>query len=195
MGGVVLQVLCEMIQNFWIRLADLEDIPKLTTLISESARALQSDYYSSEQIEGALGIVFGVDSQLIQDKTYFVAENNRQIVGCGGWSKRKTLYGGDSGKNNQEDSFLNPDSDSAKIRAFFVHPAWARRGIGSQIMQASELAAERAKFKDAEIIATLAGEPLYSKFGYQVIERFEISLQNSQFLPVVRMFKSFARNP
>ncbi|RUS98853.1 N-acetyltransferase [Trichormus variabilis SAG 1403-4b] len=194
MGGVVLRGVSGMIQDFWIRLADLEDIPKLTTLISESARALQSDYYSSEQIEGALGIVFGVDSQLIQDKTYFVAENNRQIVGCGGWSKRKTLYGGDSGKNNQEDSLLNPDTDSAKIRAFFVHPAWARRGIGSQIMQASELAAERAKFKDAEIIATLAGEPLYTKFGYQVIERFEISLQNSQFLPVVRMFKSFARN-
>jgi len=193
-GGVVLRGVSGMIQDFWIRLADLEDIPKLTTLISESARALQSDYYSSEQIEGALGIVFGVDSQLIQDKTYFVAENNRQIVGCGGWSKRKTLYGGDSGKNNQEDSLLNPDTDSAKIRAFFVHPAWARRGIGSQIMQASELAAERAKFKDAEIIATLAGEPLYTKFGYQVIERFEISLQNSQFLPVVRMFKSFARN-
>ncbi|MGM3308717.1 GNAT family N-acetyltransferase [Anabaena sp. WFMT] len=181
--------------DFCIRLAHLEDIPTLTTLISESARVLQSGYYSSEQIEGALGIVFGVDSQLIQDKTYFVAENNHQIVGCGGWSQRKTLYGGDSGKNNQEDSLLNPDTDSAKIRAFFVHPKWARRGIGTQIMQASEKAAELAKFKDAEIIATLAGEPLYTKFGYQVIERFEISLQNSQFLPVVRMFKSFMSSP
>ncbi len=151
--------------NFCIRLACLEDIPKLTTLIPDSARALQAGYYTSEQIEGALGIVFGVDSQLILDQTYFVAENNHQIVGCGGWSKRKTLYGGDSGKNNQQDSLLNPDSDSAKIRAFFVHPAWARRGIGSQIMQACELAAECAGFKDVEIIATLAGEPLYTKFG------------------------------
>ena len=156
---------------------------------------MPAGYYSSEQIEGALGIVFGVDSQLIQDQTYFVAQNNHQIVGCGGWSKRKTLYGGDSGKNNHEDSLLNPDSDSAKIRAFFVHPAWARRGIGSQIMQACELAAGRAGFKDVEIIATLAGEPLYTKFGYQAIELFEIPLPNSQFLPVVRMFKSFARSP
>ena len=156
---------------------------------------MPAGYYSSEQIEGALGTVFGVDTQLILDQTYFVAENNHQIVGWGGWSKRKTLYGGDSGKNNPQDSLLNPDSDSAKIRAFFVHPAWARRGIGSQIMRVGELAAERAGFKEVEMIATLAGEPFYTKFDYQVIERFEISLPNSQFLPVVRMFKSFERSP
>ena len=181
--------------DFCIRLASLEDLPKLTTLIPDSARALQAGYYTSEQIEGALGTVFGVDSQLIQDQTYFVAENNHQIVGCGGWSKRKTLYGGDSGKNNPEDSLLNPDSDSAKIRAFFVHPAWARRGIGSQIMRVCEQAAERAGFKEVEMIATLAGEPFYTKFDYRAIERFEISLPNSQFLPVVRMFKSFEPSP
>ncbi len=182
--------------DFCIRLASLEDIPKLTTLIPDSARALQAGYYTSEQIEGALGTVFGVDSQLIQDQTYFVAQNNHQtIVGCGGWSKRKTLYGGDSGKNNPEDSLLNPDSDSAKIRAFFVDPAWARRGIGSEIMRVCELAAERAGFKQVEMIVTLAGEPFYTKFDYQVIERFEISLPNSQFLAVVRMFKSLGCSP
>jgi GNAT superfamily N-acetyltransferase len=179
--------------DFCIRLASLEDIPKLTTLIPDSARVLQADYYTSEQIEGALGTVFGVDSQLIQDRTYFVAEHNNQIVGCGGWSQRKTLYGGDSGKNNQEDSLLNPDSDSAKIRAFFVAPARARQGIGSQIVQSCELAAERAGFKDVETIATLAGEPFYTKFGYRAIEQFEIPLPNNQFLPVVRMFKTFPR--
>jgi GNAT superfamily N-acetyltransferase len=178
--------------DFCIRLASLEDIPKLTTLIPDSARVLQADYYTSEQIEGALGTVFGVDSQLIQDRTYFVAEHNNQIFGCGGWSQRKTLYGGDSGKNNQEDSLLNPDTDSAKIRAFFVDPARARQGIGSQIMQSCELAAERAGFKDVETIATLAGEPFYTKFGYRAIERFEIPLPNNQFLPAVRMFKSLA---
>ena len=135
--------------DFCIRLASLEDIPKLTTLIPDSARALQASYYTSEQIEGALGTVFGVDTQLILNQTYFVAQNNNQtIVGCGGWSKRKTLYGGDSGKNNPEDSLLNPDSDSAKIRAFFVHPAWGRRRIGSQIVRVCELAAERAGFKE-----------------------------------------------
>ena len=181
--------------DFCIRLASLEDIPKLTTLIPDSARALQAGYYSSEQIEGALGTVFGVDTQLILDQTYFVAENNHQIVGCGGWSKRKTLYGADSGKNNPENSLLNPDSDSAKIRAFFVHPAWTRRRIGSQIMRVCELAAERAGFKEFEMIATLAGEPFYTKFDYQVIERFEIFLPNNQFLPVVRMFKSFGCSP
>jgi hypothetical protein len=110
--------------DFCIRLASLEDIPKLTTLIPDSARALQAGYYSSEQIEGALGTVFGVDTQLIQDQTYFVAENNHQIVGCGGWSKRKTLYGGDSVKNNPEDSLLNPDSDSAR----FVHTLFIQHG-------------------------------------------------------------------
>ncbi|MEG5159939.1 GNAT family N-acetyltransferase [Microcoleus sp. AT3-A2] len=157
---------------------------------------MPAGYYTSEQIEGALGTVFGVDSQLIQDQTYFVAQNNHQtIVSCGGWSKRKTLYGGDSGKNNPGNSLLNPDSDSAKIRAFFVHPTWARRGIGSQIMRVCELAADRAGFKEVEMIATLAGEPFYTKFDYQVIERFEISLPNSQFLPAVRMFKSFGRSP
>ena len=127
---------------------------------------MPAGYYTSEQIEGALGKVFGVDTQLIQDQTYFVAQNNHQIVGCGGWSKRKTLYGGDSGKNNPEEGLLNPDSDSAKIRGFFVHPAWARRGIGSQIMRVGELAAERAGFKEVEMIATLAGEPFYTKFDY-----------------------------
>ncbi|MEG4218262.1 GNAT family N-acetyltransferase [Microcoleus sp. Pol14C6] len=181
--------------DFCIRLASLEDIPKLTTLIPDSARALQAGYYSSEQIEGDLDLVFGVDTQLILDQTYFVAENNHQIVGCGGWSKRKTLYGGDSGKNNREDSLLNPDSDSAKIRALFVDPARARQGIGSLIIQVCEQAAERAGFKEVETIATLAGEPFYTKFDYQAIERFEIPLPNSQLLPVVRMFKSLARSP
>ncbi len=177
-----------------IRLARLEDIAALASLIPESARALQANYYTPEQIEGALGNVFGVDSQLIQDGTYFVAENTHQIIGCGGWSKRKTLYGGDQGKKAEEDELFNPSFDSAKIRAFFIHPAWARRGIGSQIMKQCEAAALEAGFKTIEIIATLAGEPLYSRFGYHVNQQFEISLPNKSFLPVVRMVKNFAEN-
>lgn len=175
-----------------IRLARQEDITALAILISESARILQIAYYTSEQIEGALGTVFGVDSQLIQDGTYFIAANTYEIIGCGGWSKRKTLYGGDRDKDKQEDRLLDPSSDSAKIRAFFVHPKWARRGIGSQIMEQCEAAALEAGFKTIEIIATLAGEPLYSRFGYHVNEHFEILLPNKSFLPVVRMVKSFA---
>jgi GNAT superfamily N-acetyltransferase len=175
-----------------IRLARQEDIAALASLILESARTLQSTYHTSEQIEGALGTVFGVDSQLIEDGTYFIAENMHQIIGCGGWSKRKTLYGGDQGKKAAEDQLLDPNFDSAKIRAFFVHPEWARRGIGSQIMEQCEAAALEAGFKTIEIIATLAGEPLYCRFGYNVSQEFEISLPNKSVLPVVRMVKSFA---
>ncbi len=175
-----------------IRLARQEDIAALANLILESARTLQATYYTSEQIEAALGTVFGVDSQLIQDGTYFIAENTHQIIGCGGWSKRKTLYGADRAKKAEEDRLLDPSFDSAKIRAFFVHPEWARRGIGSQIMEQCEAALE-AGFKTIEIIATLAGEPLYRRFGYNVSQQFDISLPNESVLPVVRMVKSFAQ--
>ncbi len=175
--------------NITIRLACLEDIPTLTTLIPESVRVLQAAYYTPIQIEGALGTIFGVDSQLIHDGTYFVVECVGKIVGCGGWSRRKTLYGGDSGKDTKEDILLNPDIEPAKIRAFFVHPAWVRRGIGSQIMKQCEVAAVNAGFKAIEIVATLAGEPLYEAFGYKVSEKFDIPLQNGEILPVVRMFK------
>jgi GNAT superfamily N-acetyltransferase len=174
-----------------IRLARPTDIPALANLIPESVRTLQSPYYTPEQIEGALGTVFGIDSQLIEDGTYFVAENMHQIIGCGGWSKRQTLYGGDLGKNAAEDRLLDPSVDAAKIRAFFVHPEWARRGIGSQIMAQCEAAVLDAGFKTIEIIATLAGEPLYRKFGYNVIQQFEISLPNKSVLPVVRMVKLY----
>jgi hypothetical protein len=112
-----------------IRLAHLKDIPALENLIPESARTLQANYYTPAQIEEALGTVFGVETQLIQDQTYFIAENAGQIVGCGGWSKRKTLYGGDQSKTGECDQLLDPNFDPAKIRAFFIHPAWARKGI------------------------------------------------------------------
>lgn len=177
-----------------IRLACLENIPVLENLISESARTLQASYYSPEQIEGALETVFGVDSQLIRDETYFIAEYANQIIGCGGWSKRKTLYGGDQGKDIEEDQLLDPIVDPARIRAFFVHPAWARRGIGSQIMKQCEVAALTSGFQTIEIIATLAGEPLYSRFGYRTTKQFEILLPNYKTLPVIRMFKSFAES-
>ena len=175
-----------------IRLAYLEDIPALMSLIPKSARTLQASYYTQEQIEGALETVFGVDSQLIQDGTYFIAESESQVVGCGGWSKRQTLYGGDRGKNAETDQLLDPDTNAAKIRAFFVHPAWARKGVGSQMMKECERAALSAGFKTIEIIATLAGEPLYGRFGYQTVQRFELSLPNQSTLPVVRMFKDFS---
>ncbi|MEH2062550.1 MAG: GNAT family N-acetyltransferase [Nostoc sp.] len=171
-----------------IRKASCEDIPALEALILNSVKNLQAAYYSREQMDGALGTVFGVDSQLIKDGTYFIAEVESNIVGCGGWSQRKTLFGGDKAQNKQDD-LLDPLHEPARIRAFFVHPAWARRGIGSKIMAACEAAAIGAGFSRLELVATLAGEPLYQAHGFDNIEHFEISLSNGACLPVIRMSK------
>lgn len=177
--------------SFVYRLAETNDIPALKKLIPISARALQAAHYSSDQIEAALGSVFGVDSQLIRDGTYYVAEAGDKIVGCGGWSRRKTLFGGDAGKVGA-DPLLDPKTDPARIRAFFVDPAYARQGIGRRIMELSEAAAIAAGFRRIDIVATLAGEPLYLKFGYREVERYSIPLQHAESLPAVRLSKSVA---
>jgi GNAT superfamily N-acetyltransferase len=168
------------------RLATLADVPALEALIPLSARQLQSHVYSDAQLAGAIGTVFGVDSQIIRDGTYLVAVEGERIIGCGGWSKRKTPYGGDRGKPT-EDPLRDPATEPAMIRAFFIHPDFARRGIGREIMRRSEQAALAAGFRAIEIVATLAGEPLYAACGYPVVERFEIPLANGLRLPVVRM--------
>jgi GNAT superfamily N-acetyltransferase len=167
------------------------DIPELEALIPLSVRALQAAHYSPAQMEAALGPVFGVDRQLIRDGTYFVVENGSQIVGCGGWSKRRSLYGGDRDRV-EPDPELDPTRDAARVRAFFVHPAWARRGIGCSIMSACERAIIAAGFRTVDIVATLAGEPLYASFGYAVIERYEIAMAGGLGLPVVRMTRKIA---
>ncbi len=171
------------------RLAREEDIPALEALIPISVRALQAPYYSSAQIEAALGPVFGVDRQLIRDSTYFVVEHDAEIVGCGGWSKRKSMYGGDNGRAG-EDAQLDRHRDPARVRAFFVHPVWARRGIGRSIMVACERAVIEAGFRSVDIVATLAGEPLYASFGYAVVERYEIAMTGGLRLPVIRMTRN-----
>ena len=168
------------------RIASLSDVPAIAELIPASARGLRGGYYRSEQTEGAIGSVFGVDTQLIRDGTYFVALAESRVVGCGGWSKRKTLYGGDNAKQG-DDPLRDPSCEPAMIRAFFVHPDFARRGIGREIMRQSEAAARAAGFQAIEIIATLPGEPLYAACGYAVVERFDIPLANGASLPVVRM--------
>jgi GNAT superfamily N-acetyltransferase len=132
--------------NLTLRQAVDADIPVLRVLIDASVRGLQAKDYTPAQIEGALQTVYGVDSQLIADGTYFVVEAETVIVGCGGWSKRKTLFGGDRW-TGREDSLLDPQQDAAKIRAFFVHPNWVRRGIGSMILEACEKAAVAAGFR------------------------------------------------
>jgi GNAT superfamily N-acetyltransferase len=174
--------------NLMIRKAVLEDIPVLEALIPESVRVLGAGYYTPEQIEGSLGMVFGVDSQLIRDGTYFVAEVEGKIVGCGGWSRRRTLFGSDQAPE-KDDAWLNPSRDAARIRAFFVHPAWARLGIASRIMQTCEAAAGEERFSRLELVATLPGEPLYRAHGFSAAEYFQVPLSNGGSLPVVRMSK------
>jgi len=171
-----------------IRLAEERDIPALEELIPLSVRMLQAPYYSPAQMEAALGPVFGVDRQLIRDRTYFVADADGLICGCGGWSRRKAMYGGDRDRAG-EDALLDQKTDPARIRAFFVHPDWARRGIGRGILEASEEAIRDAGFTVAEMAATLAGEPLYERFGYEVVERYDVQMQGGLALGVVRMRK------
>jgi len=177
-----------------IRKATPEDVAVLRGLIEESVRKLQAEDYSPAQREGALESVFGVDSQLIADGTYLVAEGRESgesewsIAGCGGWSKRKTLYGGDAW-TGREDTLLDPRRDAAKIRAFFVHPAWARRGVGSMILAACEEAARAAGFRRYEMGATLTGVKLFGARGYVAVETIEVALKNGEKLPVIRMEK------
>src|ERR1700689_4221086 len=179
--------------NIRIRKASPEDVPRLREIIDASVRGLQANDYSPAQIEGALRSVYGVDSQLIADGTYLVVEEPTEtgpvIVACGGWSKRKTLYGGDQ-YTGREDSLLDPSRDAAKIRAFFVHPAWARRGIGGMILEACEAAAGAAGFRRVEMGATLTGVPFYRTKGYVDLEGMEAALGDGLALPIVRMGKS-----
>jgi GNAT superfamily N-acetyltransferase len=176
--------------NLTLRQAAAADIPALRVLIDASVRGLQVTDYTPAQIEGALQTVYGVDSQLIADGTYFVVEarSEPEIVGCGGWSKRNTLFGGDRW-TGREDSPLDPRRDAAKIRAFFVHPNWARRGIGSMILEACEKASAAAGFNRFEMGATLTGVALYRASGYVALENLDVPLKNGESLAVVRMEK------
>lgn len=172
-----------------IRLAKMEDVPHLRQLIPVSVRALSAGYYTAQQVESAIRHIFGVDSQLIADGTYFAAAADDQIVGCGGWSKRKTLFGGDQAKTGVDD-LLDPGQDPARIRAFFVHPQWARQGIGKRIIQMCEAGAQRDGFRTMELAATLPGEPLYAVLGYVVTKRFDVAMPDGVTLPVAHMTKS-----
>jgi GNAT superfamily N-acetyltransferase len=179
-------------REFQMRLAAEADIPALRELIELSVRVLQKDDYTPEQIEGALGHALGLDTQLVRDGTYFVAEpvgENAVIAGCGGWSHRKTLFGSDHGPG-REAELLDPAVDAAKIRAIFVHPQWARRGLGSMILRHCEEAAQAAGFRRLEMGSTLTGVALYTLRGYREFGRVDVPLPNGAALPVVRMAKS-----
>lgn len=176
-----------------LRLACEDDIPQLETLIERSVRELQAASYSSAQMDGALGSVFGVDRQLIRDQTYFVVEQSHALIACGGWSKRESLFGSDAARA-LADALLDPLRDAARIRAFFVHPGHARRGLGRAILFACEDAIRQARFRSIELVATLPGVPFYRAFDYETGERYEVPLANGLSLPVVRMTKNLSND-
>lgn len=162
--------------NFLLRKASAADIPRLTELIEKSARAINAAYYTSAEIEAALGIAWTVDQQLIDDQTYWIVEHAEgQLVGCGGWSRRRLLFGKTNGHSPLADELV-PGRDAARIRAFFVHPDFTRQGIGRSLLQKCEAEAKAAGFASLELVATLSGEKLYASAGYQAMEVIEIQL-------------------
>ena len=172
-----------------IRPAALSDVPAIEALIATSVHGLQAADYSMEQRAGALGTVFGVDRRMIADGTYFVVQEEGRLAACGGWSRRRTPFGGDRSPR-KDDGFLDAACDAARIRAFFVHPDCARRGLGTLLLQTCEAAARAAGFRRAELTSTLTGVALYQARGFEAAERFELPLSNGAALPVVRMTKT-----
>jgi GNAT superfamily N-acetyltransferase len=175
---------------YQFRLAELADAPSLRDLIARSIRSLGAADYSSEQIEAALRGAFGLDTALVADGTYYVAQvGHREIVGCGGWSRRRTLFGGDTHAERSE-AMLDPRHDSAKIRAFFVDPAHARRGLGRGFLERSEAAAAAAGFRRLELMATLPGVRLYAACGYTPSAPIQYRLPGGVDIEFVPMHKT-----
>jgi len=176
--------------TFKFRQATLNDIKELKKLIEISAKRINSSFYSESEINAALGNAWTVDKQLIIDKTYWIAENIRkEIIGCGGWSKRRLLFG-KSDSPNQNILELDPNIEPARIRAFFVHPDYKRIGIGKKLLKICENEAMKKGFNSLELVATLSGEKLYSANGFKKIKEYEIELENGITNKVVSMKKT-----
>ena len=175
-----------------LRSARLDEIDRLNGLISASARELSRGYYTSQQVDALIAQVFGVDTQLLRDQTYYVIERDGELLACGGWSHRRTLFGGDQAKAGT-DSDLDPRTEAARIRAFFVHPSAARRGLGRRLLAHCEQQAFEAGFQRAELMATLPGEPLYRAAGYQAVDRVSYPLAGSEAVEFVRMVRVLSR--
>jgi GNAT superfamily N-acetyltransferase len=169
-------------------LATEEDLPALRALMTRAIEELQQSFLSPEQVTASHQIM-GLDTQLVKDRTYFMILDEGALVGCGGWSFRATLFGGDDSIVAREPLPLDPARDAAKIRAMYVDPAHARRGIGKRIMALCEEAARTAGFRRAELMATLAGRPLYEACGYTEIESVEAASREGVTVPIIRMGK------
>lgn len=170
------------------RIAGLDDLPAIRTLMARAIDRLQSDFLSPEEVR-ASRLVMGLDTQLVRDGTYLLAETDRRLAGCGGWSFRATLFGGDDSVVAREPARLDPARDAARIRAMYTDPDFARTGIGRRILARCEAAARAAGFGRAEMMATLAGEPLYRACGYEPIERILSAPIEGVRVPLVRMGK------
>ncbi len=173
------------------RLAQTADIPAIGALMARAINQLQTAFLTPQQITASAESM-GLDTQLIDDGTYFVIEADGQLVGCGGWSRRATLYGGNHSTDLREDRLLDPASEAARIRAMYTDPGHVRRGIGRLILSLCEAAARDAGFARLELMATAAGEPLYVACGYRVIERAERLSTNGVAVPGAVMGKALA---
>ncbi|MYN45816.1 GNAT family N-acetyltransferase [Pseudoduganella sp. FT93W] len=171
-----------------LRTAVATDIPAMEALITRSGIELSEGFYTPAQAQAITQHVFGVDTQLVADQTYFVIEEAGQLLACGGWSKRATLFGADRTKLGA-DPLLDPVTQPARIRAFFVHPQAARRGLGRQLLEHCSAAAAAGGFRRLELAATLPGVPLYQACGFSEIETFEIPLPGPIKVGLVRMGK------
>jgi GNAT superfamily N-acetyltransferase len=176
-----------------LRLALLTEVPALNALIAASATELSRGYYSPDQIEGLILHVFGADTQLLTDRTYYVIESDGRLDACGGWSGRRTLFGGDQTKGSS-DPALDPATEAARIRAFFVHPSRARQVLGRRLLSHCEAEARAAGFRRAELMATLPGEPLYRALGYQALESVSHLLPDGRHVDFVRMGRALTEN-
>jgi GNAT superfamily N-acetyltransferase len=155
-----------------IRNATMNDVPAITGVMERAIAELQKPFLSPEQIAASRRSM-GLDTQLLADGTYFCVEIDGALAGCGGWSKRATLYGGDHSAETRDDRLLDPATEPARVRAMYTDPAFTRRGVGRLILEACEDAARTAGFRRLEMMATVAGEPLYAACGYRVVRRVE----------------------
>ena len=170
-----------------LRLAVEADLPALRQLMDAAIRELQAPFLSPQQLTASFSIR-GLDTQLVADRTYFVVDAGARIAGCGGWSRRATLFGGDHSEG-RDAALLDPAKDAARVRAMYTHPDFTRRGVGRMVLNACEAAAAADGFGSCELAATLAGEPLYKACGYRQIERFAADTPQGVVVPLVRMGK------
>ena len=169
------------------RLATLDDLPALKALMALAIGELQRGFLTPAEIEASRAVM-GLDTQLVRDGTYFVIESDGQLAGCGGWSRRATLYGGDHSAGLREPRLLDPATEAARVRAMYTHPDFVRRGVGAKIIACAEHAARAEGFTRTELMATLAGEPLYRRCGYEEIEHVTAEVGEVR-VPLIRMGK------